>query len=503
MCGPWHTTVLVIGVWWTLLAPNFSGTCSAGELCGIGEASRIACGDSVNTVFAVLRRSGVPDRRVVATLESFLSDRSTAERCEAASNLAKMGRAAAPAVPTLLSMFDDPDDFARAAAVYALGDIAGRQYMERLGKVLLKDLSSHVRASAAYALAAPSDREVVPYLVAALHDPDAEVRSAAVISLGQLGELASSAVPSLRAMLKDEGLRTQYITSDVGRCVPVLFDVIDALGAMGSAARSAVPDLHVLLEEKGDGVLQVETRLHAAAALIQIPGEAEPGAAVLREMLQHESANVREQTLDTLGMLDERAAPLADAMLACLKDPDPEVRSSAIYMVIDTEAIHERLVAALYDALRDPDSGIVAAAVSTLARVIDSADGAFLKAAFDASLKESDQVDTWTLRSHAAEAMKLTCGSDVAVSYLVSRFQQGTEDEQIAVVELIGWLELPVGYELHILQDLQPEAKHGADTAIQAQCEVLHSYVSKYLNVHPSRLNDSGEDAPPADGPPR
>ena len=100
------------------------------------------------------------------------------------------------------------------AAVRSVGSIDGRRMLDQMGRLLLSDESASVRATAAFALGITSTSNSVPFLVAALRDEDADVRSAAVRSLDGLGKLAGASVPSLVKLLSDQSYRQQYISND-------------------------------------------------------------------------------------------------------------------------------------------------------------------------------------------------------------------------------------------------------------------------------------------------
>jgi len=108
----------------------------------------------------------------VPPLMEMLTNSNPQIRCRAAMALGMMGKQAEPAVPALVGMLHDPDRNTRREAADALGWIS-RQL----------DI-------------------VIPALIQAFGDRDVE--SAAIISLGALGERATNAIPALLALFQAE-----------------------------------------------------------------------------------------------------------------------------------------------------------------------------------------------------------------------------------------------------------------------------------------------------------
>jgi hypothetical protein len=100
----------------------------------------------------------------------------------------------------------------RAAIVcFAIGLLVARHVPEvradvdriaELGKLLASSSSEKARISAATALARLGDKRALKPLVAALHDPNPEVRAVAAAGLGKLGHKA--ALPALRSLAQDD-----------------------------------------------------------------------------------------------------------------------------------------------------------------------------------------------------------------------------------------------------------------------------------------------------------
>jgi len=439
---------------------------------------KAAAGDyySLQRVVQALRRNGVPDKQIVKSLSELLVSCDSSVRRKAALSLKEIGNSAKPAVGRLADLaLEDSEPRVRAAAVLAVGTIGGQDYVHRIGNVLLCDESVHVRAAAASALASASTRDVVPYLLAAFHDQDDDVRAAAVGSLAQLGSLAVASVPSLVALLETNAFRQSRISTDVSYSVPLRYDVIETLGAIGPSAEFAVPYLKEILEADE---IDAGVRLRAAGALIQISENTQLGLTVLGEMLKQENVKVKADTLTTLGALGRLAAPLSDLLVSCFEDEDVIVRSSAVSAVAETGVVNDQVLDALHKALLDPDIIVAGSAISALAKVVPSPRQSFLDRAFGASYRHREDPLVEWLRGQVGEAMLIAVGQDAALHYLRSRFSGGTKAEQAEAVQLISWLELPTYYEICVLRDLLGSAMTDVHGAIRERIDMLRDLPS-------------------------
>jgi HEAT repeat protein len=88
------------------------------------------------------------------------------------------------AAKALLAAFDDPDDWVRQTAVWALGKFGQRRYVPQICK-MLSDPVSGVRWAAARALNDIQAPEADEDLIRSLGDPDSEVAWEAAMALGQ------------------------------------------------------------------------------------------------------------------------------------------------------------------------------------------------------------------------------------------------------------------------------------------------------------------------------
>jgi uncharacterized protein (TIGR02996 family) len=159
---------------------------------------------------------------VVAGLREALHDPEAGACCRACLALAETGANAAPAVPDLVELLDHPAEGVRRTATYALG-----------------------RCGAAAVRALPRLRDW-----ARRTNP---LQQSAIDALGELGPLASEAVPDL---LRGLAAAEPWVRARA----------VQALGKMGAAARSAVPHLRPLLEDPDESVRKAAEQALAATA---------------------------------------------------------------------------------------------------------------------------------------------------------------------------------------------------------------------------------------------
>jgi HEAT repeat protein len=257
-----------------------------------------------------------------------------------------------------------------------------RQAVEKLGRgmasavipvfirVLREDSEPAVREAAALALSEHREQEVVDALIAALTDPVADVRSAAVDGLRRVGD--SSAIPALAPLLKaaDAGLRSR-----VAQALKMLAwqpeepeqeaDFLVALGDLSRAAilgKAAVGALAKVLEDSA-----YQRRVVAVNRLAEIgdPSAIPPLIAALRDT----ESVVRTAAANALGRLGATVA--GPRLVSLLSDADANVRASS------AEALgllqEKRALATLIKLLKDRHWEVRASVLEALGRLGDPA----------------------------------------------------------------------------------------------------------------------------------
>jgi HEAT repeat protein len=211
---------------------------------------------------------------------------------------------------------EHPSEAVRASAVFVLGRM-GPPSVPALTRTVQQDQPAVVRRCAAQALgmAGPAAAPACMELCRAMTAPDDALRFEASYALGKIG---AASVPWLQRML-------QFSDPAVQRAA------VDGLGWVGAAAGPTAPHIQAL-----GGSPVVKLRHACAAALVKITGE--PGAGV--PILQRD-----------------------------LRDPDPEVRRSALERIGECQAGGQRAIADVYGCLRDPVGGVRGAAALTLPKI--------------------------------------------------------------------------------------------------------------------------------------
>jgi serine/threonine protein kinase/HEAT repeat protein len=233
------------------------------------------------------------------------------------------------AVPVFMAALKDPDTEVRWLAVDGLHELitgeggvsrvpwsrlkpaAVKSLIPVLAEVLVKDKDDTVRGVASAALRDVGCQEhhsaaVVPILVAALKSEDQRVRESAVGALGGLGAHARKAVPALAELLKEED---PHFRSLVARSLYYL--------GHSDATGEAVPALIAATKAQDSG--------GKAAA-------------------------------EALGRIRKAPRSTAPALLALLKDPEPDIRLRAVKFLCDLGEGDKECLAVLLELLkrRDP-----------------------------------------------------------------------------------------------------------------------------------------------------
>jgi HEAT repeat protein len=96
------------------------------------------------------------------------------------------------AVPEIARLLDASDDRARRPAIQALGRLGATEHVARISEIARSDGSALNRLWAIDALGRLGGTPEREYLIALLRDPTFDVRRAAVVGLGHLGDPAAA-----------------------------------------------------------------------------------------------------------------------------------------------------------------------------------------------------------------------------------------------------------------------------------------------------------------------
>jgi hypothetical protein len=178
--------------------------------------------------------------RPLSTYLQQLKQTSGTNRAEVVRAIGAFGEDGGPAVKAVAEALTDPDPDIRAAAAWALSQMAAvaAPAISALEKAMV-DANPRVRSLSAVALRSmgPKAVDAVPALVQALSDPAAYVRAPSADAIGSIGPTARAAVQPLMERLLTTGEE-----------VYVLRSVASALGNIGPDAAGALPALQQALK---------------------------------------------------------------------------------------------------------------------------------------------------------------------------------------------------------------------------------------------------------------
>lgn len=324
---------------------------------------------------------------VLPAVKPFLKSESAALRAFALDALAEYGDAAADSVPAVIGMLNNDDSvIVRVAAASALGRIGAGQPEAATALVrAIKDAHGGVTIRAANSLAQIGSVAVEPLtgliadpdfsllalnllaemgsegkpaidaILKVLDDEDAEKRRAAFVSLAAMGPDAASAVPTLRAILKDpergdSRAAAAYVLGKIGdpESIALLKEVVSGsheddsklpLAAVWAlvtldpgdpAVRKAAPPVLASALDSDDPLVRRE----AAAAIALLGGAAEVAVPGLLKLAREDAdATVQAECLHSLATLEVKSADALDVAIAALESNVSEVRNSATFLL--------------------------------------------------------------------------------------------------------------------------------------------------------------------------
>ena len=319
-----------------------------------------------------------------------------------AMNMAPLPQASSTIV-ALGEALGDSDANVRLAAVNSLGGLQDPAAIAALAKALREDTDARVREAAAWALGEIDDNRAVPHLLDALKsERSAKVRVKIVEALHQIDD--PSAVGGVSAVLKDP-------SAEVRRAA------VEALGEFEDVA--AIPALASMVRDD-----DVQVRRNVAQAL----GQFEESSAVdpLTTMTRDRDAEVRANAIEGLSRFE--SMNLVSVFVAALKDSSAHVREHAADALGSVEEL-KTAPRALIDALGDPNKDVRRNAASALANIGDEAAVPGLK-------KLVSDSDTET-RRHAVEALKEIGGAE-AVTALMGLLKDPDPEVRKSAAEALG-----------------------------------------------------------------
>jgi HEAT repeat protein len=318
-------------------------------------------------IAALLAAAGMliaEDAPSIDKLVEQLAAREVPVRREAAYQLSRLGPAAKPAVPALITALSDPDRQVWSMAVSVLADL-GPDAADAL-PALIDNLDSkknrgqrdrdkrQVLFRSAHAIARIGP-VAIPQLIEALKSEDSMTRAGAAKALGGMGAAAREAVSGLVANLPRDPADERA-------------DTIEALALIG---RDAVPALGEAL-----GSNEPRTRSGAALALAQIGRDAASVSTPVAEATARETDPVARAALFSAvaktGVAPARAVPL---LMLGVVDDNEQVRHGAINAIHLMRSANDLFVPAFITLLRDPNPALRERAAIAVGRLGPAASG--------------------------------------------------------------------------------------------------------------------------------
>jgi len=337
-----------------------------------------------------------------------------ATRQQAARELGRMGAAA---VPALIEQLRSADRVRRRGAARALG-YAGESAAPARPDLLvaLNDTEQDVRAAAFSALAETcAQPEDLPLLMDGLNDPDR--RFAAIEGLANLGADAAPAVPRLIEIMRTDPEWT------------VRTAAMSTLGGLGQAGAEAEPYVREALDDS-----QWEIRERALQALLQWhPDDLTPVVTLLDDPDRFSIS----AALRCCRKLGPKAAPLAPALREVLFDASLDWRAYAAEALWAATGETETALETLTRALRDEKPWRVPVALHVLEGM-----GAAAQPAAPEVRPFLDRPDPSTRLAAARALWAMTGDPDRVVPSLVAELQ-GRPRDATAAAKLLGKIGPP------------------------------------------------------------
>jgi HEAT repeat protein len=240
-------------------------------------------------------------------------------------SLRKIGPAAAPAVPELISLVEKGEDETAFQATLVLGGIGAEAKpalpaLMKAAKVQNDQLALPFGAIGALALiSAELDDDPAPVVEVLIESLERDrFRRQSVGLLGHIGPRAAKAVPSLLQLLPSEYDNLHFI-------------VTQAISKIGPAANAAVPTMKKLLDDENDIVYA-----HALDTLVAISPDPEEFVRLLLTMLsQEKNEQRRSHLIDSLGKMGSKAKAAVPELIKMFDEGDDRRHLGIIYALGD------------------------------------------------------------------------------------------------------------------------------------------------------------------------
>ncbi len=264
--------------------------------------------------------------------------------------VAELARQGPGAITALVEVLNDEDQEVRLAAARALGEM-GPQALAALS-VLEKRLklnAATVSLEASICLLAMqkiAPQSALDYLTAALHETDPRIRIQAVRGFCLLKREAKTVVPKTVVPVLVTALEEP--DAEVRR------EAAEVLGEVGPQARAGLPALKKQLKRKA-----ATASLEASTCLLAMYKIAPQSAFDYLHAALHEAdPRIRIQAAHDFWWLKKDAKTVVPILIAALGEPDAEVRRAAAQQLGEIGPAAKEAIPALLKAAEDPDRSI-------------------------------------------------------------------------------------------------------------------------------------------------
>lgn len=203
--------------------------------------------------------------------------------------LGAIGPPAAPAVPVLVELLQDPDHQVRSVAALALGQIGPTAKQAVTPLITLVNSREKLPAIKALGYLRGEAKEAVPVLIPNLKDPELDVRWTTAKALDHIGPDAKAALPALAELLKDSEPQTRSVAAE-------------AIWAIG-ADPAVVPALAAIVQDP-----EAEVQAYALRALHDLGPAAKEAVPSLKQAYKSDDPRIREAVGKALKQIDPAAA---------------------------------------------------------------------------------------------------------------------------------------------------------------------------------------------------
>lgn len=365
----------------------------------------------------------IGDRKAISPLVDALRDSDDNVRSSAAEALGKIG--GDEVVNALVYVLTNTEDdiWLRYSALEALGKTGCRMPIEPIIRLLDEKL---LRKAAMDALAKSCDPQVVPHLVAGLHDKSRGCREAAATGLNSIYK----SLPFQERLTVDEqiranaepGLLTGLLDSP---SIDVKKGAVVVLGIMGGGADPAM-----ILDLASDERMQDAV----TDAFVKM---GEKGVEVLTETFPGADDKMRSYICRAIGKIGDKKG--VSTLASALSDPYGHTRQSAALAIAEIGAIET--LPLLIPLLLDEYEDVEAAAVQAVIRLSKESQGEAVRSLLDGIASREPR-----LRRNITAILGGT-GSKDALSAIISSLKDEDSDVRKAAATAIGNLMIKEGID--------------------------------------------------------